>query len=117
MASLILDFLMAVFLARLVFWLARLFLTSGQSQDGAGGQGGVGRDDPWASGPGVGTTLPGRHGRALDPRAIDRSSAIDVPFTEIPPEDAGHQQGTDVPHHDLDTSEHDTDIRSAAGDR
>jgi len=103
MISFILDFLMAVFLLRLVIWVARLFLTSGQDSAGsAGGQGGVGRDEPWGSGPGRGR-----------PSSIDRSSAIDVPFTEIPPEGADPEP----PEHDTVDNEHDTDIRSAAGDR
>jgi len=104
MISIILDFLMAVFLARIVIWVAQLFLTSGQSDGGdaggarggsAGAPGGMG-DATWGS-PSPG----GRPSRRGQP-SIDRSSAIDVPFTEIPPDTDAHD---DIP------------ARSAAGDR
>jgi len=86
MFSIILDFLVALFVARLIFWIARLFLTSGPPDGDARGGGGTG-DATWGSDAGredqSGRGDQGGRGRQS---SIDRSSAIDVPFTEIPPE-------------------------------
>lgn len=118
MIAFILDFLTAVFLIRLVLWVAQLFLTSGKSNgDGAGGGGGAGGVGEW------GAPSPGGRAARRGQPSIDRSTVIDVPFTEIPPEGGavpgevagGHD---DASTHDEDTDAHD-DIpaRSAAGDR
>ena len=123
MIAFILDFLTAVFLIRLVLWVAQLFLTSGKSNGdgaggggGAGGQGGVG-DAMWDS-PSPG----GRAARRGQP-SIDRSTVIDVPFTEIPPEGGAVPGEVAGGHDDASTHGEDNDAhddiraRSAAGDR
>lgn len=118
MIAFILDFLTAVFLIRLVLWVAQLFLTSGRSNgDGAGGGGGAGGSGgvgEWGSG--------GRSARRGQP-PIDHSSAIDVPFTEIPPEGGAVPGEVAGGHDDASTHGEDNDAhddipaRSAAGDR
>jgi hypothetical protein len=125
MIAFILDFLTAVFLIRLVLWVAQLFLTSGRTDGGgadggrgggASGSGGVG-DAMWDS-PSPG----GRAARRGQP-SIDRSSVIDVPFTEIPPEGGAVPGEVAGGHDDPSTHGEDNDAhddipaRSAAGDR
>jgi hypothetical protein len=79
MIRFLLNAFFVLLLARLVFWIARLFLSRGQGPAGTGHP----MDGPdRMEGMGLGERK--RRGSAR----LDRSSAVDVPFTEVPPEGA-----------------------------